>query len=160
MSVLKEVSLMKIRKELKDCIDYGKRIGWILSDIDESNLSYTVQMSSPIDGEVYIVEVIFDNYPEIPPLIDFVHYQTGQKNIPNAYPKNKDSFFHPNGPCICNPCSRKSYKEFVRTGPHGDWKLIGWQKNPKVGTLISMDAILRTIYSRISNPEFYEKRMG
>ena len=160
MSVVKEVSFIKVRKELANCIDYGKKVGWILSEIDESGLSFTVQMTSPIDGEIYIVEVIFDNYPEIPPLIDFIQYTTGKTNIPGAYPKNKDSFFHPNGPCICNPCSRKSYKEFVQTGPHGDWKMIGWQKNPQVGTLTSMDAILRTIYSRISNPEFYEKRMG
>ncbi len=160
MSVVKEISLIIVKKELLGCISYGKKIGWILSEIDESNLSFTVQMTSPIDGEVYVVEVIFDNYPEIPPLIDFIHYQTGQKNILGAYPKNRDSFFHPNGPCICNPCSRKSYRDFVQTGPHEDWKMIGWQNNPQAGNLISMDAILKTIYSRISNPDYYEKRMG
>jgi len=160
MSVSKEISLLRVRKELTNCIEYGEKVGWIISEIDESNQSFTVQMTSPIDKEIYVIEVIFNNYPEIPLLIDFIYYQTAQKGLPIAYPKNKDSFFHPNGPCICNPCSRKSYKEFINTGHHGDWKMIGWQQNPKVGTLTSVDAILRTIYSRISNSDYYEKRMG
>lgn len=160
MSVAKEISVLRVKQELENCSNYGRKVGWILSEIDESNQSFTIQMSSPIDKEVYIVEITFDNYPEIPLLIDFINPKDDRMNIPGAYPKNRDSFFHPNGPCICNPCSRKSYKEYIQSGPHGDWKMIGWQANPQIGTLKTLDVILQTIYSRISNPAIYLGRMG
>lgn len=159
MSVDRTISLNRIRKELTPCFEFEEKFGWVISEIDEPNQTFTVNMISPIDNERYIVEIKFDNYPEIPLFLEFIDYRTNEKGTKQAYPKNKDSFFHPH-PCICNPCSRKSYKAHDSTAPHGDWQLIGWQSNPKVGTLKNVRAILNAIYFRISNPVYYEKRMA
>lgn len=159
MSVSASISLKKIKGELDRCRTYGKKCGWLISEIDESNQSFTVRMTSPIDGQVYILEVIFSDYPELPLILDFIDPDTGIKGTKHAYPKNDDSFFHP-APCICNPCSRKSYKSFNSIGPHQDWQLSGWKENVKVATLTSVDSILNTIFARISSNEKYKGRMA
>lgn len=158
MSVSPSISLKKVIAELEKCREYGEKCGWLISDIDEPNQTFKVTMISLLDNETYILEIIFSDYPELPLIMDFVHPKSGKKAVKNAYPKNDDSFFHP-APCICNPCSRKSYKSFDSLGPHQDWQLIGWKENPKVGTLTSLDSILRTIYSRINSKGKYHGRM-
>jgi hypothetical protein len=167
MSVAKSISLARVRREMENCAEYAKNCGWVISEIDESNQVFSVKMTSPINlkppqeptvYEEFILEVRFDDYPEIPLLLEFIDPNTGERGSKNAYPKGMDSFFHPM-PCICNPCSRKSYKSFSSDAPHGDWTLSGWQTNVQVRTLKTVDSILRTIYSRISNPSTYAGRM-
>lgn len=169
MSVAKSISLARVKRELENCAQYSKSCGWLISEIDEASQLFTVKMTSPVNlrpsgeppvYETFILEVRFDDYPEIPLLLEFLDPKTGERGSKSAYPKGKDSFFHPKLPCICNPCSRKSYKSFNPLAPHGDWTLSGWQTNKKVGTLKSVDAILRTIYLRISNPNTYVGRMA
>jgi hypothetical protein len=160
MSVSKSISLNRVRRELETCADYGKKCGWLISAIDESNQSFTVTMISNIDKEVYILEVMFTDYPELPLILEFVDPKTAVRGTRNAYPDYNDSFFNKsNPPCICNPCSRKSYKEFHSFGLHADWQMIGWQQNPKVTSLINLDAILKCIYTRINTDENYKGRM-
>lgn len=167
MSVAKSISLARVRRELENCSDYARNCGWLISEIDESNQLFTVKMTSPINLKVhpepavyeeFILEVRFDDYPEIPLLLEFIDPKTNERGSKSAYPKGNDSFFH-SMPCICNPCSRKSYKSFNNDAPHGDWTLSGWQTNQKVGTLKSVDSILRTIYLRISKLDVYGGRM-
>ncbi len=159
MSVSPSISLKNVKAELDKCRDYGEKCGWLISDIDELNQTFNVTMTSPLDNETYILEIVFSDYPELPLIMEFIDPKTGRRGVKNAYPKNDDSFFHP-APCICNPCSRKSYKSFNSIGPHKDWQLTGWRENPKVGTLISVDSILRAIYSRINNKTKYHGRMA
>lgn len=159
MSVNVSISVNKILQELDRCRDYGDKCGWLISEIDESSQTFTVTMVSPIDQEKYILEVVFSDYPELPLILDFIDPKTGARGTKTAFPKNDDSFFHP-APCICNPCSRKSYKSFNSSGPHQDWQMIGWKENSKVATLKSVDSILRAVYSRISNKRKYHGRMA
>lgn len=168
MSVAKIISLARVKRELENCSQYAVNCGWLISEIDEPNQLFTVKMTSPIGiekvqgspiNEVYLLEVKFDDYPELPLLLEFIDPKTGERGSKSAYPKVNNSFFH-DMPCICNPCSRKSYQSFDPKAPHGDWKFSGWQTNSKVGTLKSVDTILRAIYSRISDPETYVGRMA
>jgi hypothetical protein len=158
MSVDSSISLKRVKSELERIERFAENGGWFLSEIDQANQLFTVSMKSPIDGQEYILEVIFSDFPELPLILEFIDPVTKQKGTKNAYPKNDDSFFHA-APCICNPCSRKSYIQFQANGPHQDWQLIGWQQNPKVGALITLDSILRTIYLRISSNDMYKGRM-
>jgi hypothetical protein len=159
MSVEKTISLLRIKKELEPCLSYGANCGWVFSEIDEPNQSFKIQMQSPIDEEKYHLEIVFNDYPEIPLLLEFIDPRSDEKGTLHAYPKNRDSFFH-TFPCICNPCSRKSYKSFNELAPHGDWQMIGWQNNQQVGTLTNLDSILKTIYLRICKSEIYAGRMA
>lgn len=159
MSVSASISLKKVTVELERCTDYAEKCGWLITGIDELNQAFKVTMTSPLDGEVYILEVIFSDYPELPLILEFIDPDTKEKGTKHAYPKSKDSFFH-GAPCICNPASRKSYREFHPKGPHRseEWQLAGWKQNLKVGTLTTVDSILRTIYLRISDDRFYARK--
>jgi len=161
MSVDPAISLKLVQKELEQCKKNAERFGWTITEINEIEQTFTIAMASPIDKEVYIMEVKFDNYKEWPPLIEFIHPITKERGTKNAYPMSSGiygSFFH-NRPCICHPCSRKAYGGY--TGLHNDWGDPGsWLQNPKIGSLTNIYAILQTIYIRISNPEAYGGRMS
>jgi hypothetical protein len=155
MSVDKSISLQVIKKQIADCSGLAKKHNWVFSEIDELNQRFTVSLPDYNDSR-YHLEVLFDDFPEIPLYIEFIDPDTGEKGKQSLYPKGiNDSFFH-NYPCICNPSSRKSYKDCDAGAPHGDWKLIGWQNNPQVGQLKTLDKILSAIFYRINDPEKYE----
>jgi hypothetical protein len=157
MSVLAVISRQTVAEEIEACQENCKDYGWLISSVDEVNQLFTVTMTSPIDQHQYIVEVRFDNYPETPYLLDFIHPVTNVRGVPNAYPKNRDSFFNRHGVqgVICHPCSRKSYSGY--TGLHSDWMITNWKA--LAGGLINLNTILDTIFTRISNTAQYEGRM-
>jgi hypothetical protein len=159
MIVDKEISLMEVDRELAANMEFLEKLGIKISKIDREKLLFSVQISSSSDKEEFELDIQFDNYPAWPPLIEFIHPKTRERGIVKAYPKTIDSFFH-GFPCICNPCSRKSYKSFDGNAPHGDWNYIGWRDNPQVGTLKTIPAILFAINSRITNSNFYRGRLG
>lgn len=159
MSVDPRISIGIVRKELQKCQPDIERFNWEVSELDAKNQQFVTKMRSPIDDEQYIIEIKFDDYKELPLFIEFVDPVSGERGNKNAYPTGggkQGNLFH-NHPCICHPCSRKAYKEF--SGPHADWSLIGWENNPNAGTLTNIGAILRAIYSRISNRDIYKGRM-
>lgn len=158
MSVLAIISRQTVAEEIEACQENCKDYGWLISSVDEVNQLFTVGMTSPIDQEQYIIEFKFDNYPEHPYLIDFIHPKTDIKGEPNAYPhKVGESFFNKTGNqgFICNPCSRKSYSGY--TGIHSDWTISNWKAG--ANGLINLNAVLNTIYTRISNKATYDGRM-
>jgi hypothetical protein len=159
LTVEPAISLTVVKKELEDCRQDASIYGWEISEINESTQTFSVKMRSPLDKEEYLIELKFDNYKEYPLLIEFINTKTGERGVRSAYPANTDSFFH-TFPCICHPCSRKAYQQFVAGAPHSDWQLAGWQSNPQTLTLKSIRAILRAMNSRISNPEYYKGRQS
>lgn len=156
MAVDKSVSLSIVKSELDKCRPDADKYGWKISTLDEGTLSFKVEMTSPIDKEIFIVSFKCDNYREWPPYIDFVDPISGQEGVKNAYPLSSDGFFHQNI-FICHPCSRKAYGDLK--GPHGDWKLIDWENNPKAGALRNIPAMLLAIHERITQSEFYRGRI-
>ncbi len=157
MSVPANISLLTVEEEIEACYQNCKDYDWLISSIDEVNQSFTVEMRSPIDQEHYITEFKFDNYPETPYLIEFIHPTTKVKGAVNAYPKNNDSFFNQyvGQGIICHPCSRKSYSGY--TGLHGEWPIGNWKA--LAGSLTSLNAILNTIFTRLSTKTDYNGRM-
>lgn len=161
MPVDARISLITVQRELKECQEDCKRYHWEISNIDEQNQTFIVKMKSPIDNELYVIEIKFDNYNEWPPYIEFIDPISDQRGTKKSYPLSSGgdygSFFHPQHPSICHPCSRKAYQGY--TGLHGDWNITGWQQNPYTGTLTNIRAILLAIYGRISNRKTYGGRM-
>lgn len=157
MTVAPAISSKTIRAELKDCGDLCKPGCFEISEVDEESQTFVVKMRSRIDQEEYVLKIKFDNYNEWPPILEFIDPSTGQEGTKHAYPKCTDSFFH-DSPCVCNPCSRKSYGE--HPGVHRDWNYVGWKQNPKVGSLTNLRAILGAVYSRINSKELYVGRMA
>lgn len=133
-----------------------------ISSYDTNTQTFMVNLTSKIDDEKYILEVNCENYNEWPPLLEFIDPETGESGTHNAYPDGGDSFFNrmQSMGCICNPCSRKSYKGY--DGPHKDdtsWILTGWKSNPKVSSLITLSAIITAIHRRINDESKYKGRM-
>jgi hypothetical protein len=158
MSVLAIISRQTVAEEIEACQENCKDYGWLISSVDEVGQLFIVTMTSPIDQEQYIIEFKFDNYPEHPYLIDFIHPTTGIKGELNAYPyRAGQHFFNKTGTqgFICNQCSRKSYAGY--TGVHSDWVITNWKAG--ANGLINLNAILDAIYTRISNKATYEGRM-
>ena len=148
-----EVSLHHVQVELQ-------RAGHIVElyglDVDTSMLSQAdlrirVTGTSRTDGETYVVEMRFDGYRTIPPLVEFVHPDTGEVGVRSAYP----SCFH-NRLCICARYNRKTYPE--HTGLHSDWHYGDWSSNPGTEDIGGM---LNHIFASINN-HFggYRGRMG
>lgn len=115
-------------------------------------------------NEIFIVEFTCDYYKELPPYIEFIDPQSGERGTRHAYPRSSDSLFHDSGPCICAPFSRKAYKPFYSTGPHNDWSPGDWTTSKvndcdwsNYSTLCDMIGLIQT---RISRPELYRGRMG
>lgn len=158
MPVDKRISAGIVQQELDQCKEDAALYNWVILKIDEENQLFTVKMKSPKDQQEYIIEVKFDNYKEAPLYIEFIDPLTQQKGSKNAYPfKQGDNFFNTTGPCICHPCSRKCYGGNANL--HQEWRQAGWEKNPQVGTLTNIDAILLAIYGRISSDDKYDGRM-
>jgi len=150
----REVSLATIRKEIAEC--KNETYGWSFSEIDETNLSFQVEMKAK-DGELYIIKINFDNYRLWPLLIDFIDPATGKVGVKTAYPSCTDSFFHKSKIAICHPCSRKAYAGYAAI--HKEWgELVNWQSNQHLGMLKSLRPILAAIYSRITG-DLYNGRM-
>jgi len=156
MAVDRAVSLSIIRLELEKCREYAIKYGWEILALEEDALAFKVKLISPLDNNVFITSFKCDNYREWPPYIEFIDPDSGQEGLKKSYPLSSDGFFHQNA-LICHPCSRKAYGEL--RGPHGDWKLVDWENNPKIGGLRNIPAILCAIYERISQPECYKGRM-
>ena len=157
MSVLREISIQTVKLELNECVSNSDDYGWEISPVDEGVLSFIVKMRSTIDNEPYHVSFHFDNYPEYPLLIDFLDPVNGNIGTRRAYPLTEQGFFHSTGPTICHPASRKAYRGYQ--GIHNEWDFVGWQKNPNVGGLTNINAILQAVYFRINDQRLYRGRM-
>ena len=162
MAVHPDVSRRYIRQEMSIVGDIGDIYGWeIATDYDD--LIVVVRMQAHT-GDRFIVEACCDNYKEMPPFIEFVDPDTGEKGTPRAYPKGKDSFFHSSGPCICAPFNSKAYKSVVDTGPHGKWNLSDWMNSTALGIHWSNHSTLAGIFgmiqARLNRPDLYVGRMA
>lgn len=158
MTVPNSTSFLIVQKELVDAKNDPLLKSVKISDLVKETLVFTVEMKSPIDNEVYLMDFQLDNYKEWPPLIEFFEPDTGTRGTKYAYPLgNEDGFFH-NKPCICNPCSRKSYKDYGDL--HKEWDINKWQQLPEVNSLTDLKSIIKAIHGRIINPKYYKGRMG
>lgn len=157
MTIPPSISFLIVQQEIVDAKNDPLLEPVTFSELDKETLTLTVEMQSKIDKERYFLKINFENYKEWPPLFEFVDPITGKEGTKHAYPRCNDHFFYPH-PCICNPCSRKSYGSY--SGVHKDWNLVGWKENAKIGTLTNLWAILQTIYLRINNKKHYLGRMA
>ncbi len=161
MSVDIEISRQHMRQELGLAREMATAHKWGIIP-DYVHLTVLVTMYAHT-GDLFIVDIRCDDYKEVPPLFEFIDPDTGERGTRHAYPKSTDSFFHDSGPCICAPFSRKAYKAYAPTGPHGDWKYGDWQtstaNNVHWGNYSMLGDMLGLIYTRLSRPDHYRGRM-
>ncbi len=151
MPVDLQLSRQMIVEELQAAQAAASAFGWIIK-FAQDELSFTVELKSSVDNEVYILELNCTDYKELPPHIEFI-LPTGEHRVPSAYPESTDSFFHSNL-LICYPFNRGAYGTY--SGPHQDWQMSGWQALcPEASTL---GDILLSIQHRLNSPALYKGR--
>ena len=154
MSVAPDVSWAIVEQELEQVRSAADSFQWVISK-DREKLTFTVAMTSIVDGECYLFEFECSDYKEIPPYIELIHPETGQRGTPAAYPKNGRSFFH-TAPAICAPFNRKAYPGYA--GIHQEWQMGNWMQLRE--GLSTLGDILLLLQSLINNPEVYHGRMA
>lgn len=162
MAVSLDVSRQHLRDEISLVQDLASSYGWEVAP-DFDSLTVVVRMRAHT-GDLFIVEVRCDNYKEMPPFIEFIDPDSGEKGTRHAYPRSSDSFFHDSGPCICAPFNRKAYKAVVPGAPHGDWSPAGWMTSRANGrdwsNYSKLGDMLGQIQIRLSSAERYKGRMA
>lgn len=147
-----EVSLNHVQTELERAGPIVELFRLVVDTtmLSEEDLRLRVTGVSRVDEEMYVVEMRFDGYRAIPPYVEFVHRETGERGVRSAYP----SCFHRH-PCICAPYNRKTYPE--HTGLHSDWRYGDWSSEPGTEQISGM---LNHIFASINNHfESYKGRM-
>lgn len=158
MTVPPSTSFLIAQQELFDAKNDPSLQSVTLSELNKETLVFTAKMQSPVDDEIYLMDFQLDNYKAWPPLIEFIDPDTGVRGGHRAYPKSQgDGFFH-STPCICNPCSRKAYKDY--SGVHKEWDINNWMQMQETNSLKDLKSILKSIYGRISNSDYYSGRMA
>jgi hypothetical protein len=150
-----------MREELLLAHDLASSFGWELNP-DYEALTVVAKMLAHT-GDPFVLEIRCDNYKEIPPLIEFIDPDSGERGSRRAYPQAVGSFFHTSGPCICAPFNRKAYQAFVPGAPHGDWSPADWMTSTANGVTWSnfskLGDMLGLVYRHLSRPELYQGRM-
>lgn len=161
MAVCRDVSLHYVLRELDPVQELADIYGWKVN-LNREALIVEVRMQA-YTGELFVVEARCDDYKQIPPFIEFIDPDSGERGTRRAYPKGSDTFFYQATPCICAPFSRKAYKSVTPSGPHGEWNLSGWMNSTAQGVKWSnhstLGGIFGMIQTRLSRPELYKGRM-
>ena len=151
--VPREVSLHHVQAELEQAEPIVKVFRLVVdsSMLSEEDLRIRVTGGSRVDEEKYVLEMRFDGYRAIPPLVEFVHPETGELGVRPAYP----SCFHRH-PCICTRYNRKTYQEHANL--HSDWPYGDWSSEPGTERVGGM---LNHIFASINDHfDSYKGRMG
>jgi hypothetical protein len=156
------ISRAIVLEELGRVEAVARTFGWEIT-LDASGLLFMVALTAHT-GDRFALEVECRNYREVPPLLEFLDPETGERGVPRAYPKSNDSLFHTSGPCICAPFNRKAYKSLFPTGPHSNWDVGNWTTSRANGfdwsNVSTLGDMLGLIQARLSRPELYRGRLG
>lgn len=157
MAVEPDLTRAILREEVRALRDYGKALKWgIVPNLKDLTVVATVYAH---DGELFIVHFECSNYKEMPPFIEFLDPDTGERGTRHAYPKGNCSFFHEQGPCICAPFNRKAYGLV-----HSDWAFANWTtsqvNNTNWTTCSTLAGMLAAIQNKLDRPSGYNRRMG
>jgi len=150
-----------VASQLEDIRALAATNGWEL-DAELENLIVKATMTSPIDGEKYIVHVECEGFDEDPPYVEMENPETGKLGGDDAYfddrgGSRKSLIANSDGkedPILCHQFNRRVYEE--DTAPHNDWTMGDWQS--EAGELTTLGDILVAIYHRISDPDRYQGR--
>lgn len=151
-----------MRDELPLVQELGTLHKWeVTADYDRLIVGATLRAHN---NDLFVIEILCDNYKEIPPFFEFIEPESGVRGTKRAYPKTMDSLFHESGPCICAPFNRKAYKAVEPSAPHGDWQFSDWMTSTANGVRWSnystLADMLGLIQTRLSRPDLYRGRLG
>ena len=141
--------------ELEELQALAAAYQWKVSaELDQ--LRVTIEFNSAVDGEVFVVEFLCDDYKAKPPLIEFIEPKSKLRGTKKAYPKGGNGYFHEDKICVCAAFSRRGYA--VLNGPHSDWDMTNWMNLSPRHTTIGL--IMSAFQKVVNDPKHYKGRMA
>lgn len=140
--------------ELKPLEEIAAARGWPLKRLATDQ--FTLQLPAK-DGTTFTLFVKCDSFPATPPAWHW--YDGPPSNCDRAQdtPKGR-GFFHGAG-VICAPWNRLAYKTVDARGPHGDWTIGDWRRNPNNGACTTLAAMALRLFVELNGANF-SGRMG
>jgi hypothetical protein len=126
----------RLGEDLPGARAWAERHGLEL-DWDEEELKLRLGLQGP-DGESYLLEGTFEDFPTLPPSWRFLHPESAERIGAAAYPSSAEPSARgtvliinggKEGVVICAHFNRLAFAE--EGGVHGDWgPLANWQNQP------------------------------
>lgn len=152
--VAPEVTRAHVERELSEVSAWAQARRWG-PQWDSEALRLALTLTSAVDGEVYRLQVAFNDYRARPPLFEFLHPETNEVGTRRCYPKGGRGYFHPQ-PVVCAPWNRKAYGALG--GPHSEWVMDGWaSQRPNHTRLGDMLVLLQEL---VDDRDSYAGRMA
>jgi hypothetical protein len=152
--VAPDVTRALVDEELGQTRAWAERHAWSLN-WRADQLALEVSMRSAIDGELYEIEVAFDDYRALPPAFELRRSETGERGTRRCYPKGGFGYFH-SKPVLCAPWNRRAYSALG--GPHGDWIMAQWwtyrPNHSRIGDILAL------IQELLNDKSSYQGRMA
>jgi hypothetical protein len=111
-------------------------MGWSLEQIDD--LTFVLGLPAK-SGDSYHLRVKCDGYPAKPPAWHWFNPVNSTIDNQRDTPRG-GGFLHTNG-VICAPWNRLAYATVDPRGPHSDWDIGAWQKNPNTKACCTLSAM-------------------
>lgn len=148
MSVAAAV-LELVQEELADAAEYAAAAGLLLdaSGLTEANPLFFVTFKNR-KGDSFLAEIRCDEYPQLPPTIEFLDSTRQRRGTRDLYP----ACFH-GTPCVCARYNRKAYRS--HGGPHEDWRFVDWNQLPSGGgvAIRNLREIISDLHGKIADSE-------
>jgi len=141
VAISPEVSKVHVAAELERARPLLDAQGWQIEVFDGLRMQASI-LAPSINGaepELFTYEFNFENYRELPPIVDALNLETGERNTPKCFPTGGRGYYHGNQR-ICARWSRNAYG--VMSGPHGDWPIGDWaaadSKHSDIGSMLTL----------------------
>lgn len=133
--------------ELKVLRELAEQNGWTIHELDSLNFVLGLHAK---DDQLYYVRCSTGDYPDEPPTWQWSDSLGSKCGDASMCPKGS-GYFHSSN-VICAPWNRIAYKD--RGGPHADWLLAEWKRNPKVNGCDTLAHMALRIFVELNSARY------
>lgn len=140
-----------VEEELKDLEEVAAARNW---SFERGEISTQFVLGIPAkDGVMIWLLVNCAEYKVLPPAWHWFDYVKKESDTPGATPSGT-GFIHSAG-IICAPWNRLAYKRIDGRGPHDDWTIGDWTKNPHTGACTTLTAMAIRIDTELQSDRYH-----
>jgi hypothetical protein len=149
------VAELTVAEEMLALREIAAARGWVLRDLDTLRFHLTLPAK---DKSLFHLLVDCDQYKVRPPAWRWCDASGEHADRPADRPKGS-GYLHPGG-VICAPWNRLAYKAVDPGGPHEDWRIGDWLRNPQTAGCSTLAHMALRIYIELNGPRFEGNRLG
>lgn len=149
------VAELTVAEELIALRDTAAGRSWELREFDTLHFHLSLPAR---DNSIFHLFVDCNSYPVQPPAWYWCDVTGTNTDRLSDRPRGS-GFLHPNG-VICAPWNRLAYKAIDTRGPHSDWTIADWQKNPHTGGCLTLPHMALRVFVELNSPRYLAGRLG